>query len=234
MKSLLVRFGAYKDGITSLIAVVLLVVGAYQYFEIRGETRIEKSLQMLKQREQSVFVSARTYVLKKWAELPELEKAFAETETYTPDLIKRVTTEIHSDGKYRAHLFDISTYYNNVAACALDGICDLPTLCASLAGEIQDYLDINSGYFAYFAALREEDARALFLSFPEFVERCKSKARLFVAYRHDTSFSCRFNLFLYRRFGFGSNDACRFKATKYDEEITKAAEEIKKLLGDSN
>lgn len=233
MKSVLESLGKHKDGITTLLALVFFIVGAYQYFEIRAESRIEKSLDLLKQREATIFVSARTYVLQKWGEQKNLLQGFAETEVYTPELIAAVRDEILDDAEYRARLFDLSTYYNNAAACALDGFCDLPTMCASLTGEIQDYLDINSGYFAYFAALREEDARSLFLSLPEFVELCQSKIRLFIAYRHDTSFNCRASVFLYRRFGVSSEGGCEFNATRYDNEISEAAAEIKQsLIGD--
>lgn len=227
-------FAAYKDGITVLIAGTLFVVGGYQYFEVRTETRIEKSLDILKRREQTIFVDARTVALKKWIDTKTLLSEFAGTETYSQELIEKITEEIGQDQAYRIALYNISTFYNNAAACALDGVCDIATLCASLHGEIQDYMEVNKGYMSYATAVRFEDAKSLTLSLPEFSRECRRDIGLNIFSRHDSGFWCRVNMFTYRRLSIGINSACDPIVSKYDWEVEEQAKKIRAIISPNN
>lgn len=226
------KLGKNKDGITALIAIILLVVGGYQYFVVAVESRIKYSLNLLERREGDTFVNARTVMIQKWIDNENLRSAFAATNTYTPELIGKATEEIFEDSEYRKALYNISTYYTNAAACALDGICDAPTMCASLAGEIQDYLDVNRGYFVYATKIRQEDAVSLTLSMPEFVIFCSSALFVNEASRHDRSWWCRTNLYSQRMIGLHFRKSCAFFATPYQIRIEAEAEKLE--LQDSN
>ena len=210
-----------KDAVTTTIAMLVVLVGGYQYFELRSESRIENALEILKRREQAIFVDARTYTVKKFMEGSIFSSELSQNKTYTKEIIEKITKEIQSDELYRNSLLNISTYYNNASACTLDGICDAATMCASLAGEIQDYLSINKGYVSLATFVRQEDAKSLTLSLPEFVEFCDKNIGLNIFSRHDYSTWCSINLFLERRFSIGLNSACIAKASKYDTNIEK-------------
>ena len=226
MRSLLTTLAKYKDGITVLVALVLLFVGGFQYFEIAMENRIKNSLDLLERREGDTFVEARTVLIRKWIEHKELQEKFSRTEVYTQELIDEAAKAIFNDTAYRTALFNMSTFYNNAAACSLDGVCDAPTMCASLMGEIQDYLDVNRGYFVFARKIRKEDAISLTLSMPEFVKFCDDELSVRLFARHDRSVECRIDLYLERLIGMHLGGQCSASATQYDLDIERDANRL--------
>lgn len=223
------RFARHKDGITGLLAASFVVVGAFQYLEYRADLRISAALDMLKRRETSIFVEARAKLISKWLETEKLHRKFAGTEIYTLDLIEAISTEIFADKEYRESILHISAYYHNAAGCAVDGVCDAPMICSSLGGEIQDYLDVNKGYFAFARSVRYEDAVSLYLSLPEFGNYCDADLGALVFSRHDRSYLCQTGLYAYRISGFTglANAFCRPEETDYGQEIIDAAKQIR-------
>ena len=230
MDTMIRWFGDRRDGIGIGIALILLLVGGFQYFDFAVDSRIENGLDVLKRRENATFVEARTTLLMKWLENEDLLQQFSETEVYTSDLIEKATEAIFKDERYRTALANMANFYHNAAACTLDEICDAPVMCASLMGEIQDFLDVNKGYFIYASSVRYEDANTFILSMPEFVELCDDDLFLNVASRHDSSIGCRTGLYLYRFIGTSFGLSCKFKSTAYADEITREVEEMKKSL----
>ncbi len=216
--------GNRKDGVLTFIAIVVLLVGGFSYFDSRLDARTRNALEILERREADTFVKARSILVRKWLEEPGLNAAFSATGTYTSELIEKTTEAIFDDADYRSALFDISTYYSNAVACVLDGQCDVPTMCASLRGEIQDYLEINEGYFTEATVLRREDAVSLYRGMPEFVEFCSDKLFVRVASRHDGSTDCRISRYLERFLGLGWESACTFDYTAYGQRVTETAE----------
>ena len=229
MNAALDWLGTRKDGIGIGIALILLVVGGFQYFDSVVESRIEKGLDVLKRREGDTFIEARTILISKWVENQELREQFTKTSVYTPELIQSATKEIFDDPEYRTALVNMSTYYSNAAACTIDGICDAPLMCASLMGEIQDFLDINRGYIVATKAVRFEDANTIILSMPEFVEFCDQNIFINVASRHDHSLVCRIGRYLDRFVGTSFGLPCEFKSTAYVDKIDLEAEKLRKL-----
>jgi hypothetical protein len=228
LSRLLSLLARYKDGITALIAVTLFVLGVFQYLEYRADLRISTSLDMLKRRETSLFVTARAKLIRKWLETEGLLENFQSTETYTDKLIKAVSNEIFTDEDYRSALLHMSAYYQNAAGCTLDGVCDAATICSSLGGEIQDYLDVNKGYFAYARSVRDEDAVSLYLSLPEFANYCKADLGALMFSRNDQGFLCQTGLYIYRMTGSSwfANANCHQCETKYGQSVIDAAAEI--------
>ena len=226
-RTVLASLGSHKDGIGVVVALLLLLVGGYQYFDNAVDARIEKGLDVLKRREAEPFVEARTTLMMKWFENKELHDRFIQSATYTPDLIAAATESIFNDKKYRKALANMSTYYTNAAACTIDGICDAPIMCASLMGEIQDFLDVNRGYFVSLTAKRREDATTMFLSLPEFVKFCDTRLFINVASRHDFSTGCRVGRYLRRFLGTSFGLSCAFNFTDYAKQIDKAAEKLR-------
>ena len=224
----LTSLGSHKDGIGVIIAVLLLLVGGYQYFDNAVDSRIEKGLDVLKRREARPFVDARTTLMMKWFENEDLRDRFAQSDTYTRELIAAATKAIFEDEEYRTALANISTYYSNAAACAIDGICDAPVMCASLMGEVQDFLDVNRGYFVSLTVVRREDATTLFLSLPEFVKFCNDRLFINVASRHDFSAGCKLGRYLERFLGASFGFSCGFYSTEYAKQIEKEAEQLRK------
>lgn len=234
MRNLLISLGKYKDGIAISITIILVVVGGYKYFDSIVDKKIQNALSLLKRRESSIFVDARTTLLKEWVENQSLYNKFSQTDDYTDDLYEDISKAIWKNEPYRKALYTISSYYNNAAACALDGVCDGPTMCASLAGEIQDHLDINRPYFVFARMVRKEDAKSLILSLPEFVDFCIEKknqnVRLFS--RHDRSIGCRINLYLERLTGVSIDSFCKPLATDWEKTMIKDAEKLEGLTGE--
>lgn len=228
MQRMLGLFARNKDGITSLIATILFVVGVFQYLEYRADTRISNSLDMLKRREASIFVDARATLIRKWLETEGLLEDFKATEFYTDELIQKVSNEIFTDVSYRTALLHISAYYQNAAACTLDEVCDPATICSSLAGEVQDFLDVNQGYFAFARSVRQEDAVSLYLSLPEFVDYCIADAGALVFSRHDRRFFCQAGLYTYRIAGFAgpANLACLPRESEFGQRVIDSAAKI--------
>lgn len=224
MPSFLKVLKLYKDSITVIIAILILVVGGFQYFDIAVENRIKNSLEFLKRREGDTFVDARRVLIQKWIEHKGLQRKFSKTDVYTQELFDEAAKAIFNDAAYRTAIFNMSTFYTNAAACTLDGICDAPTMCASLMGEIQDYLDINRGYFIFARKIRKEDAISLTLSMPEFVKFCDDDISVRLFARHDRSLTCRIDLYLERLIGVHFGGFCKAKATEYDRELNKEAD----------
>lgn len=225
MKRFLLALGAFKDGVTTLLALILVVVGFYQYLEFRSDKRIATSLNILERREGKIFVEARTKLIKTWFEVDgSLAEAFRQTDKYSDALYSAIDKEIHSDEEYRTALLHISSFYSNAAACVLDGLCDQPTICSSLHGEIQDYLDINRNYFVFLRRLRKEDSVSLYLHHPEFVDDCDQTLMLSLFARTDGSVSCRFARSLHRTTGLALNGYCEGKTASYTQDIINRAE----------
>ena len=223
---LLDRLGRCKDGITVSLAILLVIVGFYQYFEFRSDRKIEASLKILERRESAVFVEARTKLLQTWFEADgNLIEEFAETYIYTDELYKEIDPKIRDDTEYRSAMLQISAYYSNAAACVLDGLCDQPTICSSLHGEIQDYLDINRNYFVYLRRLRQEDSVSLYLHHPEFVEDCGKSIMFSLFSRTDDTFRCRTARKLYRLTGIKISSLCSAMTSDYTKEIIRLAKE---------
>ena len=222
--------GQKKDGIGIAIALTLLLVGGFQYFDSVVESRIEKGLDVLKRRESDTFVDARTILISKWVENQQLREEFARTSVYTPELIRSATAAIFDDPEYRTALINMSTYYSNAAACTMDGICDAPLMCASLMGEIQDFLDVNRGYIVATKSVRFEDANTIILSMPEFVEYCDRNIFINVASRHDYSVACRIGRYFDRLVGTSFGLSCEFKSTAYVDQVDHEAEKLRNLL----
>ena len=216
-------FATRKDAITAIVAVLALLVGTYNYVEYKRDQRIKVALDHLERRESRIFVQSRGAIARKWIDNEKLISELAETDVYTDELLEKIGREIDLDVEYRKALFNMSTLYTNSAACTLDGLCDAAMMCASLMGEIQDYLDVNFWYFGNATLLRGEDAKALTLGMPEFVEFCDTKLFIRVASRHDRSWNCQFDLGLERLLGFHFGDSCRFASTDYDEKVEKLA-----------
>jgi len=229
LSRVLALFGRHKDGITALIAATLFVLGAFQYLEYRADMRISTALDMLKRRETALFVTARATLIRKWLETEGLLETFRSTQTYTEDLIKAVSTEIFNDDGYRAALLHISAYYQNAAGCTLDGVCDAATICSSLGGEIQDYLDVNQGYFAFARSVRDEDAVSLYLSLPEFVDYCKADLGALVLSRNDQRLLCQSGLYLYRMTGISwlADANCAPRESGFGQSVIDAAVKIR-------
>ena len=219
MDTVLRWLGSRKDGIGIATALVLVLVGGFQYFDSVVESRIEKGLDVLSRRETDTFVKARSTLMTKWFANEELRKEFSQTRVYTPQLIERATAAIFNDREYQNAVADMSTYYSNAAACTIDGICDAPLMCASLMGEIQDFLDVNRGYIVALKKVRFEDANTIILSMPEFVEFCDEDLFVNVASRHDYSVGCRLGRYLYRLIGANFGLGCEFKSSAYVDEI---------------
>ena len=219
--------GTNKDAITATLAIVLVVVGGYQYFVSLRDGKIEKALEILERREEATFIDARTTLIHKWIEHDDLNDDFVRESTYSKELRDKMTTEILADEKYRLAVANMSAYYASVAACALDGICDVPVLCASLMGEVQSYLTVNQGYFTHLRLLIGKDAKSFFLSLPEFVKLCDSDIFMNVASRHDRSTGCRLGVLLRRQVGFSFGFKCEFEFSKYDQTVKEHAENLK-------
>ena len=217
----IVQIGSHKDGITVAIAIVLLLVGGFQYFDSRIDARIEQALQMLQRREAPTFVKARTIMLSKWLNSEKLCPEFSATDEYSWNLNVKIKDEILEDESYRDSLVDISNFYSNAAACTIHKICDTPLMCASLMGQVQDFLNLNRDYFVHIGMQRQNDSKTLTLHMPEFVEYCSSKLFINVASQGDRTSKCRWGVYLYRltnmNFNFGLS--CEFKNTKYDQII---------------
>ena len=206
---MIIALGKQKDGITTLLAILLIVVGFFQYLEIRHDRRIETALGMLERRESANFVEARTTLLQPLFNPDgELEEAFKESKTYDENLYRKIDDVIHSNPAYPTALLDISIYYSNASACVLDGICARPTICSSLMGEVQDHLDINHNYFAYLSNLRGEDARSLYLHQREFVNYCAENLFFNLYSRTDNSLLCAIAGRLYKLTGWSLDFAC--------------------------
>ncbi len=229
-------FGSHKDGIVAFAATIAFILGAFQYLEYRSDLRISAALDILKRREARIFVEARDTLVRKWLETEELQSVFASTVIYTDELIEGVSKEIGRDENYRRAVLHISAYYQNVAGCTMDGICDAAMMCSSLAGEIQDHLDINKGYFALARALRDEDAVSLYLGLPEFVNFCVQNAPSFYFSRLDRSRMCQAGLFLNRKTGLSwlAELSCHPQETEYGQSIIDAAKPIKLRLKTTN
>lgn len=208
-----------SKAITSLLAITITLVSEWQYWELRIEKKISASLDILKRREGSVFVDARTTVIQKWVMPSKISKTFAESETYDSDLLYAIKEEVKGDADYIRAMLNISLFYHNAASCALDGICDSATLCSSLWAEIQDYQDMHKGYFAHVKSIRDEDVKRFNLTIPEFVAHCQNKISVFVFSRHDQSFKCRVDLRLERRFGYSFGSFCNPQSSVYDKEV---------------
>lgn len=224
MRSFLISFGKYKDGVTTFLAILFVFVGFYQYFEYRSDKRIETALQLLERREGRVFVEARTKLLQTWFEADgSLADALKRTDFYTEELYKEIDSTIHADKQYRTAMLHISSFYSNASACVLDGLCDQPTICSSLHGEIQDYLDINRNYFVFLRTLRDEDSVSLYLHLPEFVGKCDETIFFSLFSRVDSSNKCRFARSLYRTTGFILKDFCKEMTAPYTQGIIDRA-----------
>ncbi|MCV0428740.1 MAG: hypothetical protein K5905_25080 [Roseibium sp.] len=191
----------------------------YSYLEYLNDRRIDKALDVLKRREATLFVDARTKLINFWIENETLLKDLKETQQYTDEIYIKAASEILDSKDYVISLHNLSLFYNNAVACALDGICDPITICGSLSGEIQEYLSINRGYFAYAMSIRDEDARSMWLHMPEFMKFCERKAGVRIFSRHDRSSWCQSNVVLERWFGLSFGNACSPTQTKWDERI---------------
>ena len=223
--------GSHRDGITAGIALLLIAVGSYQYFKTRSDLRIEKALDVLKRREGKTFVSAKTALANMWMSDEDLCENFIKSDKYTASMTDRVADLIIADEDYRDAVADLSTYYTNVAACTLDGICDASVMCASLMGEIQDFVEVNVDYFARVTMVRREDAKSLTLSMPEFLGFCERRLRLHVASRHDHSLLCQLGRNLYRHLGTGFGWFCGFEASEYDQQVKTKADSLRDTVG---
>lgn len=215
------RLGQYKDGITVTLALIFFVVGFYQYFEVKAERKISMALNILERREDPIFVEARTTTLQKWFEVNQAE--FLKTSTYTPELLNSIQKFTQKDLKYRTALLHISTFYINAAACVLDGLCDKPTICLSLLGETQDYLNLNKNYFIYLRKSRGEDSLVFYKGLDVFEKQCISNHSLNIFSRMDQSWPCKASLKLYRITGIELGGYCKGSITKYAKEIIEAA-----------
>ena len=226
-QNFLSRLGNYKDGVTVALALIFFVVGFYQYFENKANQRISMALNILERRENSIFVKARTTTIQKWFEVTgALKKEFVATTTYTPELLNSIAESIGDDLNYRAALLNISTFYSNATACVLDGLCDRPTICLSLAGEVQDYLNLNKYYFVYLRKLRDEDSLAFYAGLDVFENQCNSNISLNIFSRMDQSFKCKASLQLYRITGIDLKGYCTGSETKYATEIIAASKKL--------
>lgn len=225
-RHLIATLGRHKDGITTLLAVLAFLIGGFSYLEFLKDRRIDKALELLKRREAPIFVDARTISIRKWIDNPELRDELANTKVHTPDLIKKVGEAISKDKDYRIALYNLSTLYNHAASCALDHICDALTMCGSLFGEIQEYLDINEAYFVYATKLRQEDAKSLTLNLPEFENFCKQRIKVRYFPRFDRSWKCRIDVNTERLFGFYILGACQNIESEWDQKINRAANEL--------
>ena len=187
-----------KDGITALIALVLLIVGGFQYFDVKLDGRISNSLEILERREKPLFVSARENTIRKWIDIkkanPALWSDFVNNKDYTKDIYDAVETEIENDEQYRKDLLSLGLFYQNASAFALDGHCDAVTLCSSLRGEMQDFLDLNKPYLIYAHKVRKEDATSIYLDVPEFVAQCDKGFFLKSLHRLHLTFNLTINL----------------------------------------
>lgn len=205
-------FGRYSKGVTAVLAIAVTTIGGYQYFEAKVDRKITRAIEVLERREKGAFLDARTTIYRKWLENERLFKNVPEdarkANVYTEEILKLAAREIIPDIEYRIAMLNISTYYTNAAACALDGLCDLPMMCASLMGEIQHYLEINSGYFTYAEGIITEDALTLKLSMPEFVAACDEDVWTNLFSRHDRSYWCAINLKSERIIGLHVPKAC--------------------------
>lgn len=215
------RLGHYKDGVTVTLALIFFVVGFYQYFEVKAERKISMSLNILERREDPIFVKARTTILQKWFVFNQAE--FLKTSTYTPELLASIEKLIQKDSEYRTALQHISTFYVNAAACVLDNLCDKPTICLSLLGEIQDYLDVNKNYFIYLRRVRGEDSLSFYIGLDVFTNQCISNYGPNIFSRMDQSWSCHASLKLYRITGIELRGYCKGSITGYAKEIINAA-----------
>lgn len=217
----------YKDAVTTWLAIVVAIVGAYQYFDVRSDQRIKAASEILARRESTQFVDARAALVMFVYSNQKLVKSFSEAgATYTPKLLDDFAEIVRRNEAYQKAVTTISPYYINAAACAMDGICDIPTMCASLWGEIQDYLDVNRAYFAYLMSIRGEDAVSLWLGMANFEQLCRSKLKLFVFSRFDNSLKCRLFVALYRRFDFAFDSACTHVISEYDDQLFYKAAKI--------
>ena len=211
--------GDRRHGLSILIALVLVLVGGFAYFDGRVDTRIENGLDVLKRREAETFVNARTTLLLMWLKNEELAKEFQRTPTYTRRLLDLNAEAILNDDEYQRAFVDMSTYYSNAAACTLRGICDGPLMCGTLWSETQDFLDVTRGYFEHWKSVRYEDANTLILSIPEFESYCEEKLHLRVASHHDYTSLCGVRLYVYRLTGLDIGLPCKFETSEYVRRV---------------
>ncbi|MDA7425698.1 hypothetical protein [Thalassococcus lentus] len=178
MARFLTSLGTHKDGITTFLALFAVLVGFFQYFDFRAETRIKYAVEILERREKSELLRAEADFNLYWKQgrdgVDQCNKSRA-----TNNGAERPKNEIKtggrciSSGDYRVVVSKLSVYYNSISSCALGNICDRIVVCSSMSGTVQRYLRLNKSYFRS-VAIDEEAvaARKLVLSLPEFVELC--------------------------------------------------------------
>ncbi|MFK8034168.1 MAG: hypothetical protein AB8B94_08490 [Hyphomicrobiales bacterium] len=231
IKHFLVTLGTYKDGVMTFLAIFAIFVGFFQYLEFRADTRVKYAVELLERREKNDLLNSEVEFSRYWKQ--RIEDLSPPNGEFTRLQVLGSAAD-DPKGDYGRLVTKLSIYYNSIASCALNNICDRTIICSSMAGSVQRYLRMNTEYFRVLADTNRVAAQRLSLSLPEFVELCIgedydgeevnraslwSKSDIYLNGVRDDTLVCRISLRMERTLGLGASFACNDNPTGYHDFV---------------